>query len=122
MKLRETLLVRHYFYSVIKKISSSSLSCSYSLAVFSSTVHTAFQVGKIQVSMRKQVKQKWTSLGQQLEFHNTFLCKKDRGEIQDQRKSVTEVCYTPLHLFAAYYMNFGDVPCGTHTDRRHKGI
>lgn len=42
-------------------------------------VHTAFQVGKIQVSMRKQAKQKWTSLGEQLEFHNTFLSKKDRA-------------------------------------------
>nr|XP_046255989.1 cytochrome b5 reductase 4 [Scatophagus argus]XP_046255990.1 cytochrome b5 reductase 4 [Scatophagus argus]XP_046255991.1 cytochrome b5 reductase 4 [Scatophagus argus] len=43
------------------------------------TVHTAFLVGKIQVTIRKQVKRKWTSLGQPLEFHNTFLRKKDRA-------------------------------------------
>ncbi|KAM8735260.1 cytochrome b5 reductase 4 isoform 2-T2 [Acanthopagrus schlegelii] len=42
-------------------------------------VHTAASVGKIQVSVRKQAKQKWTSLGQPLEFHNTFLRKKDRA-------------------------------------------
>ncbi|XP_054477451.1 cytochrome b5 reductase 4 [Anoplopoma fimbria] len=42
-------------------------------------VITAFQVGKIQVSIRKQAKGKWTSLGQPLEFHNTFLRKKDRA-------------------------------------------
>lgn len=42
-------------------------------------VQTAFSVGKIQVSMRKQAKGKWTSLGQPLEFHNTFLRKKDRA-------------------------------------------
>ncbi|KAM4735856.1 cytochrome b5 reductase 4 isoform 2-T2 [Anableps anableps] len=43
------------------------------------SVHTAFSVGKIQVTINKQTKGKWTSLGQPLEFHNTFLCKKDRG-------------------------------------------
>ncbi|KAM9353396.1 cytochrome b5 reductase 4 isoform 1-T1 [Symphorus nematophorus] len=43
------------------------------------SVHTAFSVGKIQVSIRKQAKGKWTSLGQPLEFHNTFLRKKDRA-------------------------------------------
>lgn len=48
----------------------------------SSPVHTAASVGKIQVSVRKQAKRKWTSLGQPLEFHNTFLRKKDRGEFQ----------------------------------------
>uniref|UniRef100_A0A671V763 Cytochrome b5 reductase 4 n=1 Tax=Sparus aurata TaxID=8175 RepID=A0A671V763_SPAAU len=42
-------------------------------------VHTAASVGKIQVSVRKQAKRKWTSLGQPLEFHNTFLRKKDRA-------------------------------------------
>ncbi|KAM3614041.1 uncharacterized protein V6R79_009001 [Siganus canaliculatus] len=42
-------------------------------------VHTAFSVGKIQVSIRKQTKRKWTSLGEPLEFHNTFLRKKDRA-------------------------------------------
>ncbi|GLD48612.1 cytochrome b5 reductase 4 [Lates japonicus] len=43
------------------------------------SVHTAFSVGKIQVSIRKQAKGKWTSLGQPQEFHNTFLRKKDRA-------------------------------------------
>ncbi|XP_039974623.1 cytochrome b5 reductase 4 [Xiphias gladius] len=43
------------------------------------SVHTAFSVGKIQVSIRKQAKGKWTSLGQPLELHNTFLHKKDRA-------------------------------------------
>uniref|UniRef100_A0A3Q2PWK4 Cytochrome b5 reductase 4 n=1 Tax=Fundulus heteroclitus TaxID=8078 RepID=A0A3Q2PWK4_FUNHE len=42
-------------------------------------VHYAFSVGKIQVTMHKPSEGKWTSLGQPLEFHNTFLCKKDRG-------------------------------------------
>lgn len=42
-------------------------------------VHNAHSVGKIQVSMCKRVKGKWTSLGQSLEAHNTFLLKKDRG-------------------------------------------
>ncbi|XP_075962997.1 cytochrome b5 reductase 4 isoform X2 [Anarhichas minor] len=42
-------------------------------------VHNAFLVGKIQVSIRKQAKGKWSSLGQPLEFHNTFLRKKDRA-------------------------------------------
>lgn len=46
---------------------------------FLSLVHNAHSVGKIQVSMCKQVKGKWTSLGQSLEAHNTFLLKKDRG-------------------------------------------
>uniref|UniRef100_A0A8C6KK41 Cytochrome b5 reductase 4 n=1 Tax=Nothobranchius furzeri TaxID=105023 RepID=A0A8C6KK41_NOTFU len=45
----------------------------------SSTVHSAVSVGKIQVTMHKQTKEKWKSLGQPLEFHNTFLCKKDRA-------------------------------------------
>ncbi|KAK9513133.1 hypothetical protein VZT92_027984 [Zoarces viviparus] len=42
-------------------------------------VHNAFLVGKIQVSICKQAKGKWSSLGQPLEFHNTFLRKKDRA-------------------------------------------
>ncbi|XP_059194252.1 cytochrome b5 reductase 4 [Centropristis striata] len=42
-------------------------------------VHTASLVGKIQVTIRKQAKGKWSSLGQPLEFHNTFLQKKDRA-------------------------------------------
>ncbi|CAJ1061879.1 cytochrome b5 reductase 4 [Xyrichtys novacula] len=43
------------------------------------SVHTSFSVGKIQVTIRKQTKGKWESLGQPLEFHNTFLRKKDRA-------------------------------------------
>ncbi|XP_041650363.1 cytochrome b5 reductase 4 isoform X2 [Cheilinus undulatus] len=43
------------------------------------SVHTSFSVGKIQVTIRKQTKGKWTSLGQPLEFHNTFLRRKDRA-------------------------------------------
>ncbi|XP_054869587.1 cytochrome b5 reductase 4 isoform X3 [Amphiprion ocellaris] len=52
-------------------------------------VHTANSVGKIQITMRKQAKGKWESLGQPLEFHNTFQRKKDRD---------TEVVrpYTPV--------------------------
>ncbi|XP_030580554.1 LOW QUALITY PROTEIN: cytochrome b5 reductase 4 [Archocentrus centrarchus] len=42
-------------------------------------VHTAFSVGKIQVSIRKGTKGKWVNLGQPLESHNTFLRKKDRA-------------------------------------------
>ncbi|XP_037836393.1 cytochrome b5 reductase 4 isoform X2 [Kryptolebias marmoratus] len=41
-------------------------------------VQTTSSVGKIQVTMHKQNKEKWKSLGQPLELHNTFLCKKDR--------------------------------------------
>uniref|UniRef100_A0A8D3AND5 Cytochrome b5 reductase 4 n=1 Tax=Scophthalmus maximus TaxID=52904 RepID=A0A8D3AND5_SCOMX len=42
-------------------------------------VNTAFSVGKIQLSIRKQDKGKWTSLGQPQELHNTFVQKKDRA-------------------------------------------
>ncbi|XP_024917632.1 cytochrome b5 reductase 4 isoform X2 [Cynoglossus semilaevis] len=42
------------------------------------SVHSAFSVGKVQISIHKQVKEKWTSLGQPLDSHNTFLLKKDR--------------------------------------------
>ncbi|KAM3872752.1 cytochrome b5 reductase 4 [Diretmus argenteus] len=42
-------------------------------------VQTACAVGKIQLSIRKQVQGKWTSLGQPLEFHNTLLRKRDRA-------------------------------------------
>ncbi|XP_060905721.1 cytochrome b5 reductase 4 [Labrus mixtus] len=43
------------------------------------SVHNSLSVGKIQVTIRKQTKRKWTSLGQPLQFHNTFLRKKDRA-------------------------------------------
>ncbi|XP_060937686.1 cytochrome b5 reductase 4 [Limanda limanda] len=43
------------------------------------SVHSAFSVGKIQVTLRKRSQGKWTSLGQPLEFHNSFLYKKDRA-------------------------------------------
>ncbi|XP_077453760.1 cytochrome b5 reductase 4 isoform X2 [Stigmatopora argus] len=42
-------------------------------------VQTAFSVGKIQVTIYKQAEEKWSSCGQPLEFHDTFLAKKDRG-------------------------------------------
>uniref|UniRef100_A0AAQ4QED1 Cytochrome b5 reductase 4 n=2 Tax=Gasterosteus aculeatus aculeatus TaxID=481459 RepID=A0AAQ4QED1_GASAC len=42
-------------------------------------VHNVPLVGKIQVSIRKQAKGKWSSLGLPLELHNTFLRKKDRA-------------------------------------------
>ncbi|XP_057690240.1 cytochrome b5 reductase 4 isoform X2 [Corythoichthys intestinalis] len=42
-------------------------------------VQTAFSVGKIQVTIYKQAEGKWSSFGQPLEFHDTFLGKKDRG-------------------------------------------
>ncbi|XP_061633632.1 cytochrome b5 reductase 4 isoform X2 [Phyllopteryx taeniolatus] len=42
-------------------------------------VHTAVSVGKIQVTIHKQAEGKWSSFGQPLEFHNTFLSKKDRA-------------------------------------------
>uniref|UniRef100_A0A3Q2X7H3 Cytochrome b5 reductase 4 n=1 Tax=Hippocampus comes TaxID=109280 RepID=A0A3Q2X7H3_HIPCM len=42
-------------------------------------VNTAFAVGKIQLTIRKQAEGKWSSLGEPLEFHNTFLSKKDRA-------------------------------------------
>ncbi|CAG6016102.1 unnamed protein product [Menidia menidia] len=43
------------------------------------SVQTAFTVGKIQIILRKLTAGKWTSLGQPLDSHNTFLCKKDRA-------------------------------------------
>ncbi|KAF6717300.1 Cytochrome b5 reductase 4 [Oryzias melastigma] len=46
---------------------------------YSSSIHTAFSVGKIQLTMRKLTKGKWGTLGQPLEHHNTFLWKKDRA-------------------------------------------
>lgn len=51
--------------------------------LLTSTVHTAFSVGKIQVSIRKGTKVKWANLGQPLESHNTFILKKDRGGFQE---------------------------------------
>uniref|UniRef100_A0A8C6S9L7 Cytochrome b5 reductase 4 n=1 Tax=Neogobius melanostomus TaxID=47308 RepID=A0A8C6S9L7_9GOBI len=44
-----------------------------------SSVQTAFTVGKIQLTIRKQNTGKWASLGQALESHNTFLRKQDRA-------------------------------------------
>ncbi|XP_077430750.1 cytochrome b5 reductase 4 [Vanacampus margaritifer] len=41
--------------------------------------HTAFSVGKIQVTIHKQAEGKWSSFGQPLEFHNTFVSKKERA-------------------------------------------
>ncbi|XP_029308037.1 LOW QUALITY PROTEIN: cytochrome b5 reductase 4 [Cottoperca gobio] len=70
-------------------------------------VHPAL-VGKIQVTIRKHTKGKWTSLGQPMEFHNTFLRKKDR--VFHYRDCVlvskTEVNHN-THLFRL------KPPCGT---------
>lgn len=54
------------------------------LLFLSAAVQTAFSVGKIQVSLRKKAKTKWTNLGEPLEFHNTFVLKKERGECPGQ--------------------------------------
>lgn len=64
------------------------------------TVHTAHSVGKVQVSIRKQTKGKWTSLGQPLDSHNTFLRQKDRAVFYRDcvLMSRTEVNYN-THLF-----------------------
>ncbi|XP_056142107.1 cytochrome b5 reductase 4 [Lampris incognitus] len=63
-------------------------------------VQTAFGSGKIQVSMCKKAKVKWTSLGQPLKFHNTFLYKKDRALYYREcvLMSKTEVNHN-THLF-----------------------
>ncbi|XDV39650.1 hypothetical protein PO909_008853 [Leuciscus waleckii] len=42
-------------------------------------VQTAHSVGKVQVCLRKSVKDKWTKVGQPLELHDTFTQCKDRG-------------------------------------------
>ncbi|XP_073781094.1 cytochrome b5 reductase 4 isoform X4 [Danio rerio] len=42
-------------------------------------VQTAHSVGKVQLCLRKSVKEKWTQLGQSLEHHDTFIQCKDRG-------------------------------------------
>lgn len=64
------------------------------------SVHTAFSVGKIQVTIHKQTKEKWTSLGQPLEAHNTFLRKQDRAVYYREcvLVSKTEVNHN-THLF-----------------------
>lgn len=43
-------------------------------------VQTACSVGKIQLSLRKRGGATWTNLGQALDFHDTFVLKKERGE------------------------------------------
>lgn len=80
MRLRETLQVRQH--DPVGRRTAPFL-C---LLFLCAAVQTAFSVGKIQVSLRKRVKTKWTKLGQPLEFHNTFVLKKERGESPDQRK------------------------------------
>ncbi|XP_030638341.1 cytochrome b5 reductase 4 [Chanos chanos] len=42
------------------------------------SIHTASLVGKIQLSIRKTVKAKWTHLGQPLQSHDSFVRSKDR--------------------------------------------
>lgn len=82
MRSRETLQVREHENNCGKRNGPSSSCC---FLFLSATVHTAFSVGKIQVSLRKKGKTKWTNLGQPLEFHNTFVLKKERGGSEDQK-------------------------------------
>uniref|UniRef100_A0A665WQB6 Cytochrome b5 reductase 4 n=1 Tax=Echeneis naucrates TaxID=173247 RepID=A0A665WQB6_ECHNA len=83
-----------------RNLCEGPLAYSCSLTVTFPTVHTAFSVGKIQISIRKKAKGKWTSLGQPLEFHNTFLRKKDRAPYYRHcvMVSKTEVNHN-THLF-----------------------
>lgn len=74
MRLRETLQVREH------DPGGERPAPSLVVLFLCAAVQTAFSVGKIQVSLRKKGKTKWTSLGQPLEFHNTFVLKKERGE------------------------------------------
>ncbi|CAN9514186.1 unnamed protein product [Ophioblennius macclurei] len=80
-------------------------------------VHTAHSVGKIQVSIRKQSKEKWSSLGQPLDSHNTFFRQKDRAVFYRDcvMLSRTEVNYNThllrLKLPRGSVMN---VPVGKH--------
>ncbi|TNN02072.1 cytochrome b5 reductase 4 [Takifugu flavidus] len=80
-------------------------------------VHTAFSVGKIQVSLRKKGKTKWTNLGQPLEFHNTFVLKKERAPhyCQGVLVSKTEVNHNTL-IFRVKLPpgTIRHVPVGTH--------
>ncbi|KAG8010373.1 Cytochrome b5 reductase 4 [Nibea albiflora] len=81
------------------------------------SVHTAFSVGKIQVTIRKQAKGKWTSLGQPLEFHNTFLRKKDRAPYYRDcvLVSKTEVNYnTYVYRLQLPRGSVRHVPVGKH--------
>uniref|UniRef100_A0A7N8XSI6 Cytochrome b5 reductase 4 n=1 Tax=Mastacembelus armatus TaxID=205130 RepID=A0A7N8XSI6_9TELE len=80
VKLREMFLVGQLFYLIKQNLQNHHLTHQWLVLkiLFFSTVHTAFSVGKIQVSIRKQVKGKWASFGEPLEFHNTFIHQKDR--------------------------------------------
>ncbi|KAM6893370.1 cytochrome b5 reductase 4 [Xenentodon cancila] len=81
------------------------------------SIHTAFSVGKIQVTMHKHTAGKWTSLGQPLEFNNTFLCKKDRAFFYRDciLASKTEVNYN-THIFRVQFPRgtIMHVPVGKH--------
>ncbi|KAM6967520.1 cytochrome b5 reductase 4, partial [Aplochiton taeniatus] len=63
-------------------------------------VQTASAVGKVQVSIRKQDKGKWTELGQPLEFHDSLLRRTDRALFYRECAVVskTEVNYN-THVF-----------------------
>lgn len=84
MKLRKMLQVNNIFENRFCKMNMHCLALV--LKLLSSTVHTAFSVGKIQVSIRKGAHGKWASLGQPLESHNTFVRQKDRGGFQQHHR------------------------------------
>ncbi|XP_053737036.1 cytochrome b5 reductase 4 isoform X2 [Synchiropus splendidus] len=62
------------------------------------SVHTAFAVGKIQVSMIKQAGGHWSSLGQPLEGHNTFV-----------HKTVTDLFYRTCLLVSKSEVNYNTI-------------
>lgn len=91
-------------HDLIKTV--SLLACCYT--VLCSTVHSSSSVGKIQVSIHKQTKGKWMSLGQPLESHNTFLLKKDQGEFSYQGGSAPRFLLILVSLFKDYYFSPND--------------
>uniref|UniRef100_A0A8C9XY36 Cytochrome b5 reductase 4 n=1 Tax=Sander lucioperca TaxID=283035 RepID=A0A8C9XY36_SANLU len=67
-------------YSMTSLLCAVCCLCRYDWFQTDVTVHLVlYAKRKIQISIRKQAKVKWTRLGQPLEFHNTFLRKKDRA-------------------------------------------
>ncbi|XP_011483250.1 cytochrome b5 reductase 4 isoform X2 [Oryzias latipes] len=81
------------------------------------SVNAASSVGKIQLSVRKLTKGKWATLGQPLEHHNTFLCKKDRAVFYRDcvLLSKTEVNYnTQVFRLQCPQGTIMHVPVGKH--------
>uniref|UniRef100_A0A3P9JV83 Cytochrome b5 reductase 4 n=1 Tax=Oryzias latipes TaxID=8090 RepID=A0A3P9JV83_ORYLA len=80
-------------------------------------INTASSVGKIQLTVRKLTKGKWATLGQPLEHHNTFLCKKDRAVFYRDcvLLSKTEVNYnTQVFRLQCPQGTIMHVPVGKH--------